>query len=403
MAGMPGDPASLAERFRTHAGFCQRSGAPLYRELLSGLAADLDAGGVTARICAGWESSSTGDVVQLRLLAALHRLVLTGHAPGLQRFYRSVGGTAAPGDAWPHARRVLTDRADQVRAALALVPQTNETGRSAALAVGLSALAGLSGSRAASVTGPTRVRLLELGASAGLNLLVDRFRIEGRWHGRPWTWGPAGSRVRMADAVTDATDPFGTDGSAGAAGRDLRDPVRPEPGPVELVDRAGCDLRPVDPRSESGALHLRSYVWPDHVDRMTRLDAALAIACAAGPGAAPVQQEAAAPWLRRRLEGHADPGVLTVVWHSVVLQYLPQSERDALDQVIEEARRRMALARLCLESALAPHDTPPVLWLDGRALAGASAHGPPVRLAGPVAGPHAERRLRGEQPHGAPS
>jgi hypothetical protein len=371
------DADLLAARFRDHAGFCDRAGAPLYRELLLGLAGDLADGGVTARICTGWEASSTGDVVQLRLLASLHRLVLAGWAPRLAPFYRSAVppgvAVADPGQAWPVARVELERHGERVRAGLDLVPQTNETGRAASLAVGLSALAGLRRGRAAgppAVAGPLPVRLLELGASAGLNLLVDRFRIDGEWSGRPWAWGPPDGLLRLAGAVrTERAD----------------DQV-PGPGDVVLVERAGCDLAPVDPLTDEGALHLRSYVWPDHTDRAARLEAALAVARAAGPGAAPVDRCGAADWLADRLAEPPEPGVVTVVWHSVVLQYLPEPERRRVDQLLAAARERMPVLRLCLESAAAPYTADPVVWLDGRPLAVSSAHGLPVRLGAPVPG-----------------
>jgi hypothetical protein len=357
----------LAARFREHAGFCDRSGAPLYRELLLGLAADLEAGGVVAAVCAGREDAPTGDVVQLRLLAALHRLVLTGRAPQLEPFYRSApdrrsAGPADPKGAWPVAREVIRGQVDELRAALDQVPQTNETGRSAALAVGLAALAGLR----PAAGGPLRVRLLELGASAGLNLLVDRYRIEGRWAGRPWAWGPPGSALRLPDAVR-------TEAGPGAE-------RVPEPGDVVLVERAGCDLHPVDPTTPEGALRLRSFVWPDHTERRDRLEAALGVARAAGPGAAPVERAGAADWLEHRLAGPAPPGAVTVVWHSVVLQYLPPQESRRVTDLVAAAAARMPVHRLCLESSSAPYTAEPVVRLDDRVLAVSSAHGLPVRL-----------------------
>ncbi|MGH8829155.1 MAG: DUF2332 family protein, partial [Jiangellaceae bacterium] len=115
---------TLSRRFREHAAACDQMDAPLYGALMREMADDWDAGGVVREICAGWENASAADVVQLRLLGGLHRLVLTGEAPELQPYYRSSGGTRPPDDAWPIARAVMAAHAHRLRADLAIVPQT---------------------------------------------------------------------------------------------------------------------------------------------------------------------------------------------------------------------------------------------------------------------------------------
>src|SRR5206468_409136 len=97
----------------------------------------------------------------LRLMAAVHRLVLEGKAPGLAPFYPSVGGTGPPGEAWPAFVSTLEAHPDEVIAGAARPCQTNEVGRSAALLLGFLEVARWKG---------LPFRLLELGASAGLNL-----------------------------------------------------------------------------------------------------------------------------------------------------------------------------------------------------------------------------------------
>ena len=60
----------------------------------------------------GHEHDSGDSVLALRLMGAVHRLVLRGDAPGLAAHYPSVGGS--PGDAWPPFVELLRDRRDEV-------------------------------------------------------------------------------------------------------------------------------------------------------------------------------------------------------------------------------------------------------------------------------------------------
>ena len=202
----------------------------------------------------GYEEAPAGAVIQLRLLAGIFRLVLTGRAPELRPYYACLGGTESPVTAWPVMRRVIADHPDELHEALAIAPQTNEVGRSVALLVGLFDLAAATGCR--------RVRLLELGASAGLNLLVDRFRVVGDG----WSWGPEASPVQLLEAVHGAI----------------------VPAELEIVEARGCDLDPVDATSDQGRLRLTSFVWPFDVHRHDRLAGALRLAAGAstrgGPG-----------------------------------------------------------------------------------------------------------------------
>ena len=232
------------------------------------MADDLEAGGPTARVVRGYEEAPAGAVIQLRLLAGIFRLVLTGRAPELQPYYACLGGTGSPDTAWPVMRRVIADHPDELHEALAIAPQTNEVGRSVALLVGLFDLAAATGCR--------RVRLLELGASAGLNLLLDRFRVVGDG----WSWGPEASPVQLLGAV--------------------QGPI--EPAELEVVEARGCDLDPVDATSDQGRLRLTSFVWPFDVHRHDRLAGALRLAAAHPPV---VDRASAAAWLTAQLTDSA--------------------------------------------------------------------------------------------------
>jgi hypothetical protein len=78
--------------------------------------------GQSARCVADTRMRRAGAVIQLRLLAGVFRLVLTGRAPELVRFYPCLGGTAPPSQAWPVMRNVIAAHIDELHAALAVAP-----------------------------------------------------------------------------------------------------------------------------------------------------------------------------------------------------------------------------------------------------------------------------------------
>lgn len=337
-------PAALAALFRDVGGHRPT----LYRVFLAVLADDLEDSGVTAEICRDHLDAAQADVVHLRLLGGLQRIVLEGRAPTLQPWYDDPDTLPTPEEARAVLLPVLDAHAEELARALDVAPQTNEVGRSACLAIGLFAAVRRHGVR--------RLRLLEPGASAGLNLNVDHYRVIGP----DWSWGPARSPVVL---------------DTGAAG------IAPEA--LEIVERRGCDLAPVDAADPAGATHLMSFVWPFHQDRRARLAAALEVVRA---HPVVVDRAPASRWLGQQLSEPAEPGVLTVVWQSITQQYWPTEESEAVNRVIGEARGRMPLAHLSMEG-VPPLDPPggfrleehgPELRVDGELLARSGFHGPPV-------------------------
>jgi hypothetical protein len=281
---VPRLPAGLVDELRRQAERC-RPTVPLYGALLDQLALDAECGGITAALLAPYADEPLATVPGLRLLGAVHRLVLQGELPGLAPFYPSVGGTEPPGKAWPEFHAALVERADEIRPLLAEPIQTNEPGRASLLFGGALVVAAATG---------LPVRLLEIGASAGLNLRVDRFayRVGGRLLGDP-----------ESPFVLD--EPW-----VGAP------PVAPGTR-LQVIERRGCDVRPIDPTSDEGRLRLMSLVWPDPV-RIDRLRAAFAVAERVP---VTVDEAPADAWLADRL-AEPVPGVVTVVWHSVLRQYM---------------------------------------------------------------------------------
>ncbi len=341
-------PPPFPDRLRAHFG----DEGHLYGVLLAAMADDWERGGVSRELFEGWEDVPARQFPQLRLLAGLFRIVLRGDAPQLVPYYPALGGDADPREAWADVRPVLVAHLAELRESLTEAPQTNEPGRSVALLVGLT--------EAVRRTGLRRVRLLEPGASAGLNLLVDHYRLVGD----DWAAGPESS-------------PLLVDG-CGAPGL--------EPREVTVVERRGCDVAPVDAATEDGARYLTSFVWPWMTARQARLAAALEVARA---HPVTVDRAQGAAWVAEQLEASPGDDVLTVVWNSVTRLYWPVEESRALEAAIARARPRMPLVHVGMEHPWPEDGSEPVpssgddvlpeIELDGEVLATCGHHGPPVR------------------------
>ena len=342
----------VARMFRTQAEACAELGSPLYTGLLTALAEDVLAGGPTAEVVAGHEDDPKGWVIGLRLMGAVHRLVLERRAPALALYFPSVGGTADSAAAWPALRALLRDEREAVRVGLLRHPQTNEVGRAAALVGGLLYV---------QAAAQRPIRLVEIGASAGLNLRADAFFVGSQPGGA--AYGPSASPVRLTDAWSGPPPPTGE---------------------LRIVERLGCDLAPVDPRTTQGRLTLTSYVWADMISRLERLRGALELAARIP---APVFKMGAADFL----DGLTlTDGSTLVVWHSVMWQYVDAPERERvlarLEALGAAATPRAGLAHLSLEprpgGSLGTRDMVVTLrtWPDGseRVLGQSPAHGIPV-------------------------
>jgi hypothetical protein len=350
-AGVAENPVQRTARLlRTQAHHCELLGSPLYAGLLRHAARDLLAGGPTYSVLDGHLADPGRSALALRMLGGVHALVLTGRAAELAGFYPSAGGTVNPGSgarlAWPALRRVLEVHRGEIRDWLATPPQTNEVGRGAALAGALCHIV-------AEAAHP--VRLAEIGASAGLNLRADHFWISGAGV----SYGQVSSPVRMPDAW-----------------RGQPPPVRP----VHVVRRTGGDLAPVDPVSKDGRLLLAAYVWADQVDRLERLRGACELAARIP---ADLRQEPASATIARL---RPEPGTWTVLWHSIMQQYLDLQQRtelaDGVASLGAAATESARVAHVTLELTKDSPDTPVELttWPGGmrRCLGTAPPHGIPV-------------------------
>jgi hypothetical protein len=297
---------TVLEEFRIQARFCGEFGSAFTQQLLHRGADDIEAGGIVAKLTDGWAGHPRADAVSLRFTGALHAAVLTGRDAALAAAYPDARPDWSIDEVWPLAHAFLVRDEAWTRAFMRSPPQTNETARSTGLACGFMWLA---------VRSPAPFHMLELGASAGLNLNWDKFAYAH----------PAWGRARAAGPLM----PTRIEGSP---------PAWRE---IDVGSRAACDQNPLDANSAEDRLRLRAYVWADQPARMERLNAAIELARETG---VKVDRADAAEWVKARLNGELPAGT-SVVYHSVFLQYPPREVRDAIGEAIEAAGKRTTRER----------------------------------------------------------
>ncbi|MDX2275778.1 MAG: DUF2332 domain-containing protein [Hyphomonadaceae bacterium] len=290
---------ALLAHLREQMAYCQLFGSPFTAELCERFAEDLEAGGPTADLIGGWAGNPRGDAVALRLAGALHAAVLMGKDAALAAAYPAAKPDWRMAEVWPLARAFLAREHEWVAAFITSPPQTNETRRSIALLAGFLAFAAKHG---------RPVDMLELGASAGLNLNWDRFRYETP----TWVWGPESSVL-----ITN----------------DWNAPVPHIEAPLVVRRRAACDVNPLNISDPQQRLQLRSYVWPDQPDRLARFDGAVELALKSPDR---VERADAGEWIARKL-AERDRSAPLIVYHSVFLQYPPRETQQVIQSAIEAA------------------------------------------------------------------
>jgi hypothetical protein len=303
------DLATASDKLRRFAAACADR-SPLYAHCSTRAAEDAEVAGVLL----------AAPTVQLAhptlLFAAVHALVLDGRAPELAAWYPSVGGDRhLDEDPWPTFRRTVLDARDRIAARLASHrTQTNEVGRSTPLLVAMSAVAERHGELA----------WLDVGASAGLNLRLDRFRHELVGDDDRVVVGPDDAAVRLRCDV----------------GRLPQQPTLPP-----LVWRQGLDAAPVDVTDAGQRAWLEACVWPEQTDRLARLRAALATAA---DHPLPVRRgDAVADLAAHAADAPADATLL--VTHTWVLAYLDTDARAGFEAALDALAADRPVVRIGME------------------------------------------------------
>ncbi|MDE1466269.1 DUF2332 domain-containing protein [Aurantiacibacter sp. D1-12] len=292
------DIANLEEAIAWQADHADGAGAPCTARMVRALLAVMETDTTVALRMTNWHGLSLQDAMPLRIAGGFHWLYLTGEELRLGDVYQGLITDQGQVDA------IVSEAAQTFDHVLLpwfdTPPQTNEAGRSASI---MAALMWLSGR-----LGP-KFQLFEIGASAGINTMMDRFAFDlgGVKMGR------AGSPMLIQPEWRGDAPPAN---------------------PVDIESIAGCDLVPMDLSDPAQALRLKSYVWPDATERMVRMDAAIALASERAPDL--VQQDAGV-FVAEQLAKPQPEGVTRVLFHSIMWQYMPQETRDGITQAMELA------------------------------------------------------------------
>jgi hypothetical protein len=254
------------------------------------------------------------------ILGAVHFLMMRGSQHPLKRFYGTVGGnvSAELEDPFPDFRDFVLAHRGAVQDLIATrVTNTNEIGRSALLHPGFRAIA-------SEVDRP--LSLIEIGPSAGLNMIWDSFGVR-----------------YLKDGATAASV---NDGAQLVIDCELRGEGRPpiEPTPI-IARRVGLELNPVDLSNADDRDWLRALIWPDQDARLKRMDRAIELFAAHKPL---VKSGDALALLPDALAA-VPPGEVPCVYHTIAIYQFSRAMRQALEDILTVAGLRRPLWRLSFE------------------------------------------------------
>jgi hypothetical protein len=313
----------LPEQFRTFAQGAARDGATTYDVICRGVADDLE---ILALLGAAPLRQRRPNL----LLAAVHFLLLRGTDHPLAAHYDTVRSIRRgdgpielvdPADPPPDDLVAdfkdfcVTHRTELLELLAVRSTQTNEVGRCTGLLPAINLIA------AAHPGEP--LSLLDLGTSAGLNLLFDSYGYTYRQRdsGAVLHGGRQDSPVQLECTVRSALSTL------------------PPLSLPTIAGRFGIDAAPIDPTSDDGGQWLLACLWPDNLARFTRLREALAIARTTSHPPE-VYRGDIIDDVPAVVDG-IDPSSPLVVFHSWVAAYLsPQRQGELVATILGLARGR---------------------------------------------------------------
>jgi hypothetical protein len=322
------------------------NGAPGTAAICRALIALAEGSSLCGQRIANWNPKTVlRDALPLRIAGGFHDLFRRGTEPELGKIYRSEIND--PAQVEDLISGVVTRHDAKLLKWFDSPPQTNEAGRSSSFVAALRWLA----SRV-----EPKFELNEIGSSAGMNLLIDRYRYD-------------------LGGITSGPD------NAPVTIRPIWNGPPPPVDPFTIHSVQGCDIQPVDVRDEDAANHLMAYIWPEMPERFARMEAGIDMI-----RARPVDliQADAADFVEARLATPQAAGTTRVLMHSIVWQYLPDTVQQRIQTAMMEAGTKATsdkpLAWISLETNRNTfrHELKVSYWPDGGEavlLGEAHAHG----------------------------
>lgn len=321
--------------FGNQVAYCKAADAPITARIVDAVRALLIRGesGALFDALRMWPGAPLADALPLRVAGGLHALHLKRRDAGLSRTY---AGEQDIDDAALVAAAVRTHEAE-LMPWLDGPPQTNEAGRSANFIAAMLWLTdkGL----------PPRFECLEIGSSAGINLMLAQYRYD-----------LGGVEVGPENGVMHFAPEWEGD--------------LPPDHSIQITRTRGCDVAPVDLTDAVQALRLKAYIWPEHTVRFERMDAAIALAKRAPPSLVRMN---AADFVEAELARPQEAGTTRMLMHSIVWQYVPEDQRARVTAAMERAgaaataERPLAWVALEANRVLHIHEMVVRYWPGGEA------------------------------------
>jgi hypothetical protein len=312
-----------AESFRFYANTIYPSRSPLYTSLAIRVAEDSELLAVASK---AWEKNALPNL----FFAAVHFLLLEGEHHQLAAFYPSLNNNSKHVDlAYPYFRSfVLEHKQEITEIIMTRSVQTNEVARCAILIPAFELVT--RGAKNRPLT------LIEIGSSAGLTLLWDRYHYQ---YGKSLECGDPKSPVRIECQLHG----------------EHRPPI-PKHFP-EIASRFGIDLHPVDLNTPANVQWLRALIWPEHKKRISQLEQAIQIAKTDPPQVVSGDALESLPRLLNRVHG---PSQLCI-YHSFTLSLASGNPRQKLERLLAEAAQTRDLFHVSFEWT--PGDVTPLLTM----------------------------------------